>query len=169
LNLLSEVSLDVVTYSTKHHSDEFLALVNELIVEVFTLNQEHTHTDLERHDSLDFVDSLLVFIDSIKEFITDVGLLVQEFLEALFLSDKESEFVIYVHDSLSDSQVLAEDHLDFNHGILDELIFSDNIPETSLLGVSETEIGSWDRIDFLDHLENDVDEVLLYLVDVNVE
>jgi hypothetical protein len=52
---------------------------------------------------------------------------------------------------------------------LDELIFSDNIPETSLLGVSETEIGSWDRIDFLDHLENDVDEVLLYLVDVNVE
>jgi hypothetical protein len=65
--------------------------------------------------------------------------------------------------------VLAEDHLDFNHGILDELIFSDNIPETSLLGVSETEIGSWDRIDFLDHLENDVDEVLLYLVDVNVE
>jgi hypothetical protein len=80
LNLLSEVSLDVVTNSAKHHSDEFLALVNELIVEVFTLNQEHTHTDFERHDSLDFVDSLLVFIDSIKEFITDVGLLVQEFL-----------------------------------------------------------------------------------------
>jgi hypothetical protein len=65
--------------------------------------------------------------------------------------------------------VFAEDDFDLDHGVLDKFIFGNNVPKTGLFGVSEAEVRSWDRIDFLNHLKNDVDKVLLNLVDIDIE
>jgi hypothetical protein len=40
--------------------------------------------------------------------------------------------------------MFTKDNFDLDHGILYELILSDNVPKTGLFRVSETKVRSWD-------------------------
>ena len=86
LHLLSKISLDIISNVSKHHSDKFFAIVDEPVVKVFALHQKHAHSDLKRHVVFDFINSVLILLDFLKELFFFVGLNFQEFCEDIFLA-----------------------------------------------------------------------------------
>jgi hypothetical protein len=62
-DLLGDVTGHVFSSFVEEQLDDFVALVDERVVEGFTLDQEHAHSDFERHGFSDLGDSGLVLLD----------------------------------------------------------------------------------------------------------
>ena len=81
-------------------ADESLTVVDQGIVKLVALNQEHAHADFIRSLSLDLVDGVLVHLDAINIFFLIANFVFTELLDFFRLLHQEQVLIVDI-DSLS--------------------------------------------------------------------
>ena len=128
LNFQGHVVEDVLADSVQDHLHQFFTVIAECVVDVAALDQEHVHSDLERHLSSYFGNCLLIHVDFFLKSFSLKGLLLQEDLNSFLLLKDEQVIVIDFKGLLHDIKVVAESLGNLGLGLGDNLVVWLDIP-----------------------------------------
>ena len=141
--------------------DQLLTLVDQSIIQIMALDQEHAHTDLVGGLCLDLIDSILILLDAINILLLVSILLLTECFNFLRLLHQEEILIIDVDGLGSDLQVVEENLCDLLLGVHDNFIVMADLPEVGLVGIGDLVVGTRDIVDGLDHGHDDLDKLVL--------
>ena len=144
--------------------DEALTLVDESVVEFVALDKEHAHSDLVWGLLLDLLDGVKVDLDAGVVLLTVTRSGCHELLDLLALLKDEEVLVVDVDGFAGDQKVVYEDLLDFLTGVKHNLVILADVPEVQLVRVGDLSVRSGDVVDGLDHLGDDLDELIADLI-----
>jgi hypothetical protein len=153
----------------KDELHQALALITESIVDVTALDQEHVHSDFERHGLRNLVDALLIHVDFLLELLSGNGLLVDKGFDSFSLLKDEEEFVIDVGSKAHNLKVFSEGLRDFFFGLDHNLVVDLNIPKMHLVRSGNCIFWSWKVATLLDDLVNNLFKLLLNLFDWGIK
>lgn len=140
-----------------------LALIAKSIIDVTALNQEHVHSNLERHRLSNLDDGCLVHVDFLLKVLSGEILLGDEYLDSFSLFQDEQEVIIDVHGQTDDLKVLLKGLRDlffrFDHNFVIDL----DVPEMHLVTSSDGVLWSW-KVATL--LYNEIDDLLKLVLNV---
>ena len=157
---------DKVSNSIENLSDEFFTFIAKLSVDVFALDQEHVHSDLEWHLISDLENGCLIHVDFGLEFFSlesrSWGF--DELVDSIFLLEDEKIFVVHLKSKLDNVKVLLDCLGDFTSGDLDDLVILLNWPEVHLITPGDSVLWSWEILTLIDNHTYDHDELLLNIL-----
>ena len=131
--------------------DQLLTLVDQSVIEIMALDQEHAHSDFIGGLSFDLIDSVLVLLNAIDMLLLVSLLLFTERFDLLRFLHQEEILVVYVDGLGSDLQIVEKNLRDFLLGVHDNLVVRADLPEVRLVGIGDLGVCTRDVVDCLDH------------------
>ena len=132
-----------------------------MVVQLVTLDQEHTHANLVWCLVLDLLDCVQVKQDTLNVLLAIADRVSNKLGNALRLLKDKQVVVVDVDGLSSDGEVLQEDVTNFLLSRLHDVVFRVDHPEMGLLGVGDLSVGTWDVVNSLDHMLHDLDKDVL--------
>lgn len=137
-----------------------------MIIDVFALDQEHVHSDLERHFISDLINGGLIAIDSSLEGLSVVVLSILGINElsnlSTFIQDPHV-VLVDINSSLDNLSVLLDDLADGLFGLIHDLVIFRHNPKVHLVSTRPRVLGSWQVVRLFD---NGIDDVFQLRLDV---
>ena len=149
--------------------DELLALVDQGVVQVVALDEEHAHANLVRGLSLNLRNRVLVLLNALDVLGLVALFSIAESLDFLLLLHQEQVLVVDVDRLSGDLKVVQKDLSDLLLGIHNNLVILTDLPEMSLVRICDLSVSAWNVIDCLHHGHDDLDELILHCIEVLVE
>ena len=143
--------------------DQLLTLVDQSVIEVMALDEEHAHSDFIGGLSLDLIDSVLVLLNAIDILLLVSLLLLTERFDLLRLLHQEEILIVHIDSLLSDLQIVEKNLCNFLLGVHDNLVVRADLPEVRLVGIGDLSVSTRDVVDCLDHGHDYLHQLVLDL------
>lgn len=130
--------------------------IAEHIVEVLALNEEHVHAELEWHLQANFLNGLRILVDLRLVVLSDLGLDLEELLDAVSFSEDPHIVVVHVQSLLDNFAVLLDDDRDGSLGVFGNLVIVWHSPKVHLIAAGDSILRPRKVVTLLDDRIDDV-------------